>query len=188
MTAQNIVETVTRKGFSLWLTAGKLMVRPKADDATRELLRQHKAGIISFLSGGNPDEGATVPENKKSTSFFGISSQEPHREERRDPAGEMPPASEIVAPCSPNAKQTAGEAADELRTERAAIKEFSGNLPQHQAELEAVQDVPCYNCDGRTFWVSTYGVIVCGRCHPPATPKLVARWITIPNELGDDEN
>jgi len=145
-----------------------------------------EVGNITHKTPQNPQNPETSLCGQK--SFDEITTQEPHREERRDPAGEMPPASEIVAPCSPNAKQTAGEAADELRTERAAIKEFSGNLPREQAESEAVRDIPCYVCDSRTFWVSTYGVIVCGRCHPPATPKLVARWITIPNELGDDEN
>lgn len=35
----------------------------------------------------------------------------------------------------------------------------------------------CYVCKGRRFWLSVHGVLVCARCHPPASPKLVARWI-----------
>lgn len=68
----------------------------------------------------------------------------------------------------------------ELVTERAAIREYSGGQPRDQAEQDAAQEVgPCFLCGGGRFWVSTFGVIVCERCHPPATPKLVARFITL---------
>lgn len=36
---------------------------------------------------------------------------------------------------------------------------------------------PCYCCRGTKFWKSVHGVIVCGACHPPAVPELVAEWL-----------
>ena len=35
----------------------------------------------------------------------------------------------------------------------------------------------CFGCRSRRFWQSIHGVIICPRCHPPATSDLVARWI-----------
>jgi len=68
----------------------------------------------------------------------------------------------------------------ELVTERAAIREYDGGQPREQAAQDAAQEVgPCFLCGGGRFWVSTFGVIVCERCHPPATPKIVARLIAL---------
>ena len=39
----------------------------------------------------------------------------------------------------------------------------------------------CRACHGSRFWLSIHGATVCGKCHPPATDDLVARWID-----GDD--
>ena len=36
---------------------------------------------------------------------------------------------------------------------------------------------PCRSCHGTRFWLSIHGVIVCGLCHPPGSPDLVAEWI-----------
>jgi hypothetical protein len=36
---------------------------------------------------------------------------------------------------------------------------------------------PCWTCRGRRFWRSVQGRTVCARCHPPATPNLVAEWL-----------
>lgn len=35
----------------------------------------------------------------------------------------------------------------------------------------------CYVCKGRRLWLSVHGVLVCAKCHPPPTEKLVARWV-----------
>ena len=35
----------------------------------------------------------------------------------------------------------------------------------------------CRACRGTRFWLSIHGVTVCGKCHAPASPDLVARWI-----------
>jgi hypothetical protein len=36
---------------------------------------------------------------------------------------------------------------------------------------------PCPWCGRRKWWRSIYGVVVCGWCHPPAAPELVAEWL-----------
>jgi hypothetical protein len=36
---------------------------------------------------------------------------------------------------------------------------------------------PCPWCGRRSWWRSIYGVVVCGWCHPPAAPELVAEWL-----------
>jgi hypothetical protein len=36
---------------------------------------------------------------------------------------------------------------------------------------------PCHICHEYVWWLSVYGVFVCGVCHPPATPDLVKRWV-----------
>ena len=40
-----------------------------------------------------------------------------------------------------------------------------------------VRRLVCFACKERHFWRSIYGVTVCGLCHPPASPKLVAEWL-----------
>ena len=37
-------------------------------------------------------------------------------------------------------------------------------------------DGTCYACHGREAWLSVHGILICGRCHPPATPALVKEW------------
>jgi hypothetical protein len=34
----------------------------------------------------------------------------------------------------------------------------------------------CPACDSCRWWISKYGVRICGVCHPPASPDFVARW------------
>ncbi|MGD0658833.1 MAG: hypothetical protein ABSD38_12270 [Syntrophorhabdales bacterium] len=36
---------------------------------------------------------------------------------------------------------------------------------------------PCPSCHEFAWWLSIHGVLVCGLCHPPASPALVKRWI-----------
>ncbi|MBZ5639929.1 MAG: hypothetical protein LAO51_14375 [Acidobacteriia bacterium] len=35
----------------------------------------------------------------------------------------------------------------------------------------------CSSCGQGRFWRSIHGALVCGTCHPPAAPELVAEWI-----------
>ena len=43
-------------------------------------------------------------------------------------------------------------------------------------------NVVCYSCKTSSFWRSIRGPLVCGLCHPPASPKLVEEWIGSPTE------
>jgi hypothetical protein len=42
-------------------------------------------------------------------------------------------------------------------------------------EIESL--VPCPVCHEYAWWVSKYGVLRCGVCHPPATSGAVKKWI-----------
>jgi hypothetical protein len=35
----------------------------------------------------------------------------------------------------------------------------------------------CKVCRGRKAWRSIHGTVICGLCHPPASPALVAAWL-----------
>jgi P4 family phage/plasmid primase-like protien len=36
---------------------------------------------------------------------------------------------------------------------------------------------PCFACQGTHYWISIHGAEVCGTCHPPSSPSLVAEWV-----------
>ena len=38
--------------------------------------------------------------------------------------------------------------------------------------------VTCYCCRGHRFWMASDGHTVYARCHPPADPSFVSKWIT----------
>lgn len=42
------------------------------------------------------------------------------------------------------------------------------------------------SCGGRRFWRSRQGATVCARCHPPASPELVAEWIGDPPDTREE--
>ncbi|MBC7105471.1 MAG: hypothetical protein H5T97_06010 [Firmicutes bacterium] len=42
----------------------------------------------------------------------------------------------------------------------------------------------CFACGGSRWWVSVRGAVVCGTCHPPPDPSLVARWVETEAEPG----
>jgi len=37
---------------------------------------------------------------------------------------------------------------------------------------------PCHICRAYRWWLSIYGALVCGYCHPPASEELVKVWIS----------
>ena len=43
--------------------------------------------------------------------------------------------------------------------------------------------LPCPNCGAFAWWLSIREALVCGVCHPPASPALVRRWIGDPETL-----
>jgi len=47
-------------------------------------------------------------------------------------------------------------------------------LIPHNAEEKGRR---CRQCGMSKFWRSIHGVIVCGACHPPATPEVVEAWL-----------
>ena len=75
--------------------------------------------------------------------------------------------------CRPKSLLTADDLAV-LRANKQAIL-YRLSIPR------ASHRVVCYACRSRRFWQSVHGAIVCGVCHYPASPDLVAGW------LGDGE-
>lgn len=39
---------------------------------------------------------------------------------------------------------------------------------------------PCPTCHARAYWISIHDALVCGLCHPPASPASVKKWIGDP--------
>jgi hypothetical protein len=58
---------------------------------------------------------------------------------------------------------------------------WSDSTPAEPKAALAAPAAPCYWCGRREWWRSIHGPVVCGHCHPPAVPGLVAEW------LGKDE-
>jgi hypothetical protein len=56
--------------------------------------------------------------------------------------------------------------------ERPAIEAWL-EVQEREAEPEPAY---CPACRQARFWVSVHGAVVCGICHPPASPRLVERW------------
>ena len=78
--------------------------------------------------------------------------------------------------CRPRSTLTENDVAA-LRTHKAEV------LARLRAPAKA--DLVCHACKERRFWLSIYGVVVCGVCHPPATPQRVERWLINPGSDAD---
>jgi hypothetical protein len=63
----------------------------------------------------------------------------------------------------------------ELRSERAALREFSGRQERGEGEAQAAREYPC-SCGAHSFWVSTSGLIYCAGCIPPVPVDTVSRF------------
>ena len=73
--------------------------------------------------------------------------------------------------CRPRSALTSNDLAV-LRSNKPAV------LAELRAETHpATKKVICYACKTSSFWRSIHGPLVCGHCHPPASPKLVEEWI-----------
>ncbi len=46
----------------------------------------------------------------------------------------------------------------------------------------------CWWCGRREWWRSIHGAVVCGHCHPPAVPGLVAEWLNGPKSAPTKNN
>lgn len=75
MIAQNIVETLSYKGFSLWTEGGNLKCKPIPDAQTVESLRRNKAEII-FLLNKTPVELQPMPSTSPNAEIFEPSQEE----------------------------------------------------------------------------------------------------------------
>ena len=57
------------------------------------------------------------------------------------------------------------------------MTETTETVPE-QAPKDTEESVKeCERCGSTTFWRSVHGVVICGDCHPPASPRLVAEWL-----------
>ncbi|NLX94632.1 MAG: hypothetical protein GXY83_00505 [Rhodopirellula sp.] len=52
--------------------------------------------------------------------------------------------------------------------------------PASHPERSQKAEKECGWCHHRWWWLSIYGVLVCGNCHPPAVPGLAVEWIGDP--------
>ena len=77
----------------------------------------------------------------------------------------------VAAPEPDPARPRVGPRASELsRSDDALERPWTGRSP-------TATPLVCYACHERRFWLSIHGVMVCGLCHPPGSPDLVAEWI-----------
>lgn len=114
MNAQKVIESLTGKGFSFRVDEGKLVIRPKADDDTREILRQHKAEIVSLLLAG---ESARQGESKTT-------------------AAQTPTGSKETSPCSPNE-----EILNRLEAVSILALQHAGKLKDFSPEQKKIADL-----------------------------------------------
>ena len=67
----------------------------------------------------------------------------------------------------------------------------TGNVPPiataQPARVGLCKRGPCPWCHRFAWWRSVHGVVVCGNCHPPARPELVAEWLKCPAGLSGRE-
>lgn len=68
----------------------------------------------------------------------------------------------------------AGGAGDVMEGARTTV--FARGLSATEVKSNAALE-PCHCCGGTRFWRSVYGLVICGTCHPPATPELVQEWV-----------
>jgi hypothetical protein len=60
------------------------------------------------------------------------------------------------------------------------VSNEKGQLWDREPATQTVQNVSpnvpteCPACRGRLFWRSIHGVVICWRCHPPGSEKLLA--------------
>jgi len=114
------------------------------------------------------------------------------------------PAAALVPEPAETLVRTAPEAAPRLFADWVQAPDTRGRLglqaPDAPAPFSAWEDLPawsggippdpaagpCYWCGRREWWRSIHGAVVCGGCHPPAAPRLVAEWLDgLENGLGE---
>jgi hypothetical protein len=62
------------------------------------------------------------------------------------------------------------------------------DLPEHSKSALADPTAgACWWCGRREWWRSIHGAVVCGYCHPPSVPGLVAEWLAGPESVPDEQ-
>lgn len=49
------------------------------------------------------------------------------------------------------------------------------------AARKIIELKPCRICHEYAWWLSIHSALVCGVCHPPASPAFVRKWISNPD-------
>jgi hypothetical protein len=75
-----------------------------------------------------------------------------------------------------------------MRKDRATNTSDSTKVVENgvsEATASSLTTPPCYACGGTRHWKSIYGAVVCGGCHPPVNPDLVAEWLDAPDRQSE---
>src|SRR5262245_13487184 len=101
--------------------------------------------------------------------------------ELRDPQPGHPPAgsSHRLAPSfglaeegSGNSQEAGAGTIDEIDKKRMAQR-----VEAIERGSPSARDRLCPACRRYAWWLSIHGMVVCGRCHPPASSELVRGWL-----------
>ena len=164
--AADLLIDLTRRGIELVAQEDRLRYRPRSavtpDLAGR--LRTHKAELLAILrlaaSVDSTSTSETAPVVGDSDSDVGPS------EATSDAASEEMATVDTDAPATSDKTR---EQAEQLRGQL--------GFPEFDMRTSEPGIDPCYWCGRFHWWRSIHGVVVCGNCHPPAVPQLVAEWI-----------
>jgi len=66
-----------------------------------------------------------------------------------------------------------------LSGETWAVVNLKGATVRTDADLTHLSTAKtgaCFACQSTRTWTSIYGAVLCGTCHPPASPHLVREW------------
>jgi len=166
MTAAVLLAELTQAGIELLADGDKLRYRPQSamTPDLAERLGAHKAEILSLLQAGGRPEAANPaplvhePDPPAGSRFAGWVRRPDCRGRMGWELPRLPEAARWWARC-----------------------EFDDLPEPPRPAYSRVGVAPCPWCGRFAWWRSVHGVVVCGNCHPPATPGLVAEWIGEPS-------
>ena len=81
------------------------------------------------------------------------------------------------APCTPSPDLTGLETVISAGGVQLCMDSEGVKVDPLPSYLDGVDLAPCYTCRSSNWWLSIHGATVCGACHPPARPELVAKWL-----------
>jgi len=146
-------------GLTVRVDGDRLVIRgPKTADAVARRVLEHKPDVVAALGRFGPT--CTEPRKPNEPPF-------PGWVRRPDVTGRMG----WEPPDFPESRRWWARARFEDLPTLAAYFPGSVHRPEHG---------PCPWCGRREWWRSIHGAVVCGCCHPPAVPGLVAEWLNGP--------